>query len=47
MAWKLLLGSDIGLASLAVIVVTLVIGGFYLWYFGQKAEQDRLKHSGK
>ena len=47
MAWKLLLGSDIGLMSLAVIVLTLVIGGYYVWYFGQKADQDRLKHGGK
>lgn len=40
MAWKLLLESDIGLMSLAVIVITLVIGGYYLSYFSKKMKED-------
>lgn len=40
MAWKLLLGSDVGLFSLAVIVLTLVIGFYYLWYFDKKSKEE-------
>lgn len=41
MAWKLLLGSDIGLMSLAVIVLTLLMGFGYIWYFINRADKDK------
>lgn len=40
MAWKLLLGSDIGLMSLAVIVVTLVIAVYYIGFFSKKMNEE-------
>ncbi len=39
MAWELLFKSDIGLMSFGVIVVTLVIGGFYVRYFNRKMNE--------
>lgn len=39
MAWKLLFGSDIGLLSLLVILFTLLMGGYYLWYFNKKSHE--------
>ena len=39
MAWELLFKSDIGLMSLAVIVLTLVIGGGYMAYFSKKMNE--------
>lgn len=40
MAWKLLFESDIGLMSLAVIIITLVIAGYYMSYFSKKMKED-------
>jgi hypothetical protein len=39
MAWELLFKSDIGLMSLAVIVVTVVIAGGYIAYFTKKMDE--------
>lgn len=39
MAWELLFKSDIGLMSLAVIVITLIIAGFYINYFSKKMDE--------
>jgi len=39
-AWKLLVGSDIGLLSLATIVGVLVIGAYMGVYFKKEAEKD-------
>jgi hypothetical protein len=39
MAWDLLLKSDVGLMSLAVIVLTVVIGGGYMYYFTKKMDE--------
>lgn len=40
MAWNLLLGSNVGLASLAVIVATVVIGYGFLWFIDKKAKEE-------
>lgn len=40
MAWKLLLESDIGLASLATIGFVLVMGAYFVWYAGKKGKED-------
>lgn len=39
MAWELLFKSDIGLMSLAVIVITLIIAVFYVRYFNRKMNE--------
>ncbi len=40
MAWELLFGSDLGLMSLATIVLVIVIAVVYMRYFLAKMEQD-------
>lgn len=40
MAWDLLLGSDIGLASLGVIVGVLIIGAVMGRMYSTKAEEE-------
>ena len=47
MAWKLLLGSNSGLAALAVIVATVVIGYGFLAFFGQMAKKDAAANASK
>jgi hypothetical protein len=37
---KELLTSDIGLMSLGVIVVTIIIMGYYVSYFSKKMDED-------
>ncbi len=39
-AWKLLVGSDIGLMSLATIGFVIVIGFVMLAFFKKQAEKD-------
>lgn len=39
-AFELLFTSDVGLMSLAVIVITLGMGGFYLHYFLKHMKDD-------
>lgn len=42
MAWKLLTESDFGLASLAVVVATLVIGvGYYKFFLAKMNESGK------
>lgn len=42
MAWKLLTESDFGLASLAVVVATLVIGiGYYKFFTAKMSEGSK------
>lgn len=48
-ALQVLFGSDVGLMSLAVIAITLGMGGFYLRYFLRHMHEDearerQLKH---
>ena len=40
MAWDLLLGSDMGLASLFTIVFVLVIAIVFARYFSRKMDED-------
>lgn len=40
MAWELLFGSDIGLASLAVIVGVLFIGAYMGKLYSKKIDED-------
>lgn len=46
MAWELLLNSDIGLMSLAVIVGVLVIGAFMGKMYSSKINEE-LRNNGK
>ena len=39
-AWKLLVGSDIGLMSLATIGFVIVIGFVMVGFYKKKAEED-------
>lgn len=39
MAWELLFKSDIGLMSLAVIIITLLMAVFYVRYFTRKMNE--------
>jgi len=43
MAWELLFSSDIGLASLAVIVGVLVIGAWMAKLYAAKADEESRK----
>jgi hypothetical protein len=45
MAWELLFSSDIGLASLAVIVGVLVIGAWMVKMYSAKADEESRKLS--
>ena len=42
-AWKLLVGSDIGLMSLATIVLVIVIGFGMVRFYKKMAEEDACK----
>ena len=42
-ALKVLFTSDVGLLSLAVIVITLGMGGFYLRYFLRHMHEDEAR----
>ena len=44
MAWELLLGSDVGLMSLAVIVGVLVIGVAMSKMYARKIEEESGQH---
>ncbi|WP_298233994.1 DUF3149 domain-containing protein [uncultured Azohydromonas sp.] len=46
-ALKDLLTTDYGLMSVAVIAVTLGMGGFYLRYFLRHIQEDIARHAGK
>ena len=46
-ALKDLLTTDYGLMSVAVIAVTLGLGGFYLRYFLRHIQQDMAKNGSK
>jgi len=39
-AWKLLIGSDIGLLSLFTIGFVIVMGFFMIGFYKKKAEED-------
>lgn len=43
MAWKLLLGSDIGLMSLFTIGFVIVMAFFLIGFFKKNAEEDARK----
>ena len=43
MAWELLLGSDIGLASLGVIVGVVIIGVIMVKTYSSKIEEESRK----
>lgn len=47
MAWNVLLGSNSGLASLAVIVATVVIGYGFVAFFGRMAKRDAAANAAK
>lgn len=40
MAWKLLFGSDVGLMSLATILVIIAIGVYLYFFFRRKMAED-------
>lgn len=42
-AWKLLIGSDIGLMSLFTIGFVIVIGGVMIGFYKKQAEEDARK----
>jgi hypothetical protein len=42
-AWKLLLGSDIGLASVATIAFCIVMGVYFIGYVKKMAAEDERK----
>lgn len=42
--FKELFSSDVGLMSLAVIVITVGMGGYYLRYFLRHMQQDEAAH---
>lgn len=42
-AWKLLLGSDIGLLSLFTIVFVIAMAIFMIGFYKKKAEEDAAK----
>lgn len=42
-AWKLLIGSDIGLMSLFTIGFVIVMGVFMIGFYKKKAEEDAAK----
>lgn len=42
-AWKLLIGSDIGLMSLFTIGFVIVMGAFMIGFYKKKAEEDAAK----
>ncbi len=42
-AWKLLIGSDLGLMSLATIVLVIVIGFGMVRFYKKMAEEDARK----
>jgi hypothetical protein len=46
-ALKDLLTTDYGLMSVAVIAVTLSLGGYYLRYFLRHIQEDIARHGGK
>ncbi len=46
-ALKDLLTTDYGLMSIAVIAVTLGLGGFYLRYFLRHIQEDIARHAAK
>lgn len=43
MAWKLLLGSDIGLLSLFTILFVIVMGIYLYRYVSKKMQEDQVK----
>ncbi len=47
MAWNVLLGSNSGQASLAVIVATVVIGYGFVYFFGKMAKRDAAANAAK
>ncbi|QEL64300.1 hypothetical protein OTERR_08240 [Oryzomicrobium terrae] len=40
MAWQVLLGTDVGLLSLAVIVGVILMSGYFAWYFNKKVNEE-------
>lgn len=45
MAWKLLFGSDVGLMSLATIVIVIVIGVYLYFFFRRKMAGEERRES--
>lgn len=45
MAWKLLFGSDVGLMSLATIVIVIAIGVYLYLFFRRKIAEDERRGS--
>jgi len=39
-SYGLLLGTDVGLLSLAVIVGVILMSGYFAWYFNKKVNEE-------